>query len=95
MACLVGILHGTVATPGPKPQHAGGDTRLYTNGWRQQLSGCLVQPRRFARLTQITEILPVEGAEGGFHGGTEAGDAVSDILSQERRPNAGLHENVR
>jgi hypothetical protein len=60
--------------------------------WRQ-LSRCLIQRRGRAWLTQIIKILAIEGAERGFDRGAEAGYAVPNTFSEQRRPDSGLEKN--
>lgn len=60
----------------------------------RQRSGCLVQRRRPAWLTQVIQIFPIEGGERGFDRGAEAGYAFPNTLAEKRGPYAGLHENL-
>jgi len=53
-----------------------------------QRSRRLIQRRRLAWLTQIIQILAIEGAERGFDRGAEAGYALPNIFAEKRSPHA-------
>ena len=53
----------------------------------------MIQGRRLAWLTQIIQILAIEGAKRGFDRGAEAGYALPNTVPEKRRPNSRLHEN--